>query len=118
MNLFQKLCVALGLRDAPASARRSTSGKSNPHHKRLQDGFVSSAKMIGPRPCTLRDMHAAGGSIEIWDKSTKPAMLTGPLTLYLPAERKEVSCTVLWRQDNVVGLKFTSAFRAPTRHYG
>jgi hypothetical protein len=123
MSLFQKLAIALGLQDAhetaPCSRAADASGRALARKRqRLQEGFVVSEGMLVPRACTLRDMTPLGGSIEVWDRGIKASLLAGPLTLYLPSDKKEVDCAVVWRRDNSLGLKFISPFRAPRRTYG
>lgn len=123
MPFLDKVYAALGI--GPSAGSRRARGASDPppgraltrKRQRLQDGFISSEGMLTPRACTLRDMTALGGCVEIWDQTIKPGLLVGPLTLYIPGDRHEVDCTVAWRRDNLLGLKFVSPFRPPTRSY-
>jgi hypothetical protein len=124
MDFLQKLFVAIGLRKpqgGPAATSRD-GGNSNRgltrKRQRLQDGFVVSAGMIAPRACTLRDMTHLGGCVDIWDKAVKADLLRGRIILYIPSDRREVDCSVVWRRDSTLGLKFESPFREPTRSYG
>lgn len=123
MLIFRKLAEALGLRarsttaakkrQAPASNKRTLTRK----RMRLVDGFIVTDGMLTPRACTLRDVSALGACIEIWDDAVKPALLRDRLTLYIPSDRKEVDCDIVWKRNNAIGLKFASAFRAPRRTY-
>lgn len=85
--------------------------------QRLIDGFVSSSRMPTPRPCTVCDMSSGGSKVELWNDGR--SLISGDrVTLYIPADRKEVDAEVVWRKENAMGLRFTSAFRTPTRQYG
>lgn len=121
MELLYRLGVALGLlrpsSASPGPAKAASQRGLARKRQRMQDGFVSSEGMLTPRACTVWDMTALGGRVEIWDHSVKPALLRGRLTLYLPGDRKEVECAVVWRRENALGLKFMSPLRAPTRSY-
>lgn len=125
MSLFRKLAEALGLRTAEKKRAKPKRGQPAPNNgralarkrQRLLDGFIVSEGMLSPRACTLRDVSALGASVEIWDQSVKPALLRDRLTLYIPSDRKEVDCDIVWKRDNAVGLKFSSPFRKPTRTY-
>jgi hypothetical protein len=125
MTIFDKMLAAFGLNKQPTH----TSGRKQDadvvaskrtlvrKRQRLQDAFIVSEKMIKPRPCTLLDMTPLGGAIEIWDDTLKAGLLAGEVTLYLPADRKEVVCSVAWRKENSLGLKFLTPMREPTRAY-
>ncbi|HEX2843225.1 hypothetical protein [Hyphomicrobium sp.] len=124
MSLLEKFLAALGAaakrrneRSEPVEGEASKRALTR-KKQRLHDGFIVSEGMLQPRACTLRDMTALGGCVDIWDTSVKAALLRGPVTLYIPGDRKEVDCAVVWRRENSLGLKFTSSFRSPTRSYG
>lgn len=124
MTVFDKLLAAFGLTKQPnQSAVRKPDDDLNAmralvrKRQRLQDAFIVSDKMIKPRPCTLLDMTPLGGAVEIWDETLKAGLLSGEVTLYLPADRKEVVCAVKWRRENSYGLKFLTPMREPTRAY-
>jgi len=85
--------------------------------QRLIDGFVSSGRMP-TRPCTICDMSSTGSKVELWDDNAKPLLPGDRVTLYIPGDCKEIDGKVVWRKANAMGLRFTSAFRAPTRRYG
>jgi len=123
MTLLQRMSVALGLQNAPKTSGKAQAAEHGARslarkRQRLQDGFIVSEGMLTPRACTLKDMTPLGGCVEIWDQSVKATLLTGRVTLYIPGDRKEVDCAVMWRRDNALGLKFTSSFRDPRRSYG
>ncbi len=85
--------------------------------QRLISGFVSSRRMP-TRPCKICDMSATGSRIELWGKEARPLLTGDRVTLYIPSDGKEIDAEVRWRKANVMGLRFTSAFRGPTRPYG
>jgi hypothetical protein len=123
MSILQNLLGTFGFGGSrPANAASTENGGHSNRgltrkRQRLQDGFVVSKGMLAPRACTLRDMTALGGCVDIWDQAVKADLLRGQVTLYIPADRMEVDCSVIWRRENTLGLKFVSAFRAPTRSY-
>jgi hypothetical protein len=109
-------------RQDPEPEQRSTPMRANRRvaqrkRQRLIDGFVSSARMP-TRPCTVCDMSSTGSRVELWGDNAKPLLFGERVTLYIPSDRQEIDAEVVWRQANVMGLRFTSAFRAPTRPYG
>jgi hypothetical protein len=124
MIAFEKLLAAFGWTTQPTqTAARIKGDDLNAmralvrKRQRLQDAFIFSDKMIRPRHCTLLNMTPLGGAVEIWDETLKDGLLNGEVTLYLPADRKEVVCAVKWRRENSIGLSFVSAMREPTRAY-
>jgi methylthioribose-1-phosphate isomerase len=62
-------------------------------------------------------MSATGSRIELWGDETRPLLTGDRITLYIPSDRKEIDAEVRWRKSSAVGLRFTSAFRTPTRTY-
>jgi len=123
MSILQNLLGTFGFGGSrPASAGSPEHGEHSNRgltrkRQRLQDGFVVSKGMLAPRACTLRDMTALGGCVDVWDQAVKADLLRGQVTLYIPADRMEVDCSVIWRRENTLGLKFVSPFREPTRSY-
>ncbi len=124
MDLLRKLAEALGLRRPPEKKPKRRDGTPDNlramtrKRMRLLDGFIVTDGMLKPRACTLRDVSALGACVEIWDDAVKPALLRDRLTLYIPSDGKEVDCDIVWKRKNAIGLKFSSAFRAPRRKYG
>lgn len=85
--------------------------------RRMKEGFLWGESLIMPRPCTIRDMSPLTAQIVLWHDDIKPQLLARPLKLYVSTDRKEADCIVAGRDDNVLSLRLTSAFRAPTRTY-
>lgn len=125
-QILQKIYSAFGwpvpqagrIRSAAAASpddrpRRSLERK----RQRLLDAFVASEGMITARACTVVDLTALGAAIQIWDANVKSSLISGNLLLYIPSDNREVPCTVQWRRDGKLGLKFSGPFRAPTRSY-
>jgi PilZ domain len=84
--------------------------------QRLIDGFVSSSRMP-PRPCRICDTSSTGSKVELWSDHDKPLRPGERITLYIPADRKEIDGEVVWRKANAMGVRFTSGYRQPTRSY-
>jgi hypothetical protein len=55
--------------------------------------------------------------VQIWNDDARPLLLGECVTLYIAGDRKEVDGEVIWRRENAMGVRFTSAFRAPKRPY-
>lgn len=85
--------------------------------RRMREGFLWSDSLIMPRACTIRDMSPLTAQIVLWHDDIKPQVLARPLKLYVSSDRKEVDCVIVGRDNNVLSLRLTSAFRAPTRTY-
>jgi hypothetical protein len=85
--------------------------------QRLKEGYIWCESMIMPRPCTIRDMSPLTAQIVLWQDDIKPHLLSRPLKLFSSADRKEADCVVAGRDGNVLNLRLSSAFRAPTRKY-
>lgn len=118
MTLWKTLVSSLAGDEARAAGGRAELKPSdfrNP--QRLKDGYLWCESMIMPRPCTIRDMSPLTAQIVLWHDDIKPQLLARPLKLYSSADRKEADCVIASRDGNVLSLRFTSAFRAPTRKY-
>jgi hypothetical protein len=85
--------------------------------RRMREGYLWGESLIMPRPCTIRDMSPLTAQIVLWHDDIKPQLLARPLKLYSCSDRKEVDCLVAGRDNNVLSLRLTSAFRAPSRTY-
>lgn len=85
--------------------------------RRMKEGYIWGESLIMPRPCTIRDLSPLTAQVVLWHDDIKPHLLSRELKLFSSADRKEADCVVIARQDNVLALRFTSAFRAPSRTY-
>lgn len=121
MTIWKTLVSSLSP-EAPVRGDRERDRSFTPsdfrNPQRLKDGYIWCESMIMPRPCTIRDMSPLTAQIVLWQNDLKPQMLTRPLKLYSSADKKEADCVIAGRDGNVLSLKFTSAFRAPSRKYG
>lgn len=123
MNLWDRLKAAIT--DTPKDGRKTLkfSGDFDAERRlvrrrqHLIDGFIASDNMFAPRPCTVCDMTALGGKVELWNGDIKSSALADRVKLYITGDRSEVDCKVVWRKDTKIGLEFTSAFHPPTRRY-
>jgi hypothetical protein len=82
--------------------------------QRLIDGFILSDSMP-TRPCTICDLSATGSRIELWGDAAKLLRPGDHLTLDIPSDGKEIDAEVRWRKADVMGLRFTSAYRTRTQ---
>lgn len=85
--------------------------------RRMKEGYLWGDSLIMPRPCTIRDLSPLTAQIVLWHDDIKPQLLTRPLKLFSSPDHKEADCVVTGRENNILSLRFTSAFRAPTRKY-
>jgi hypothetical protein len=85
--------------------------------RRMKEGYLWGESMIMPRPCTIRDMSPLTAQIVLWHDDVKPHFLARPLKLYSSNDQKEADCVMVGRENNVLSLRFTSAFREPSRRY-
>jgi PilZ domain len=117
--IYAKHGPEAGPTEPPKRANRRAASRRAAKRKpqRLLDGFVSSDRM-STRPCTIRDMSATGSRIEFWGDNVRRLLSGHRVILYIPSDGAEIEAEVMWREANVMGLRFTSGFRAPTRQYG
>jgi hypothetical protein len=108
--------------DAPRRASGSLGGEDKRltlrRRQRFIGGFIWSDRMAASKACNIRDLSATGARVDLLNSAIKAHTLTGILTLYLPAEKQEIDCQVMWRAGDSIGLRFLGAYRAPTRQYG
>lgn len=118
MALWKTLVSSLS-GESPAEKTKARALK--PSHfrgpRRMKEGYLWGESLIMPRPCTIRDMSPLTAQIVLWHDDIKPQLLARPLKLYSSPDRQEADCIVVGRENNVLSLRFTGAFRAPTRKY-
>ena len=64
--------------------------------------------------CTIRDTSSTGARLEVAAQrggNISRDRVPDQFTLFMPADRLEVDCDVMWRQGLMVGVRYTS----PTR---
>jgi len=116
MALWKTLVSSLS-GDAAAASGRALKPQNFREPRRMREGFLWSESLIMPRPCTIRDMSPLTAQIVLWHDDIKPQVFARPLKLYVSSDRQEADCVVTGRANNVLSLRLTSAFRAPTRAY-
>lgn len=65
-------------------------------------------------PCTVRDTSSTGARLEIVAQrggSISRDRLPDHFTLFMPLDRLEIDCQVMWRQAAQVGVRYTSPAR-------
>lgn len=104
---------------APGKAiRREENRTAVRKRQRMMEGFIWSERMAYAKACTIRDLSITGARIDLLDGDVKTHMLVGTMTLYLPSDKREIDCQLMWRSGRQVGLRFLGSYRAPTRRYG
>ena len=120
MTLWKTLVTSLSgdeASDRTKGAARALTPADFRGPRRMKEGYLWGESFIMPRPCTIRDMSPLTADIVLWHDDLKPQLLARPLKLFSSTDRKEAECMVASRQGNLVSLRFTSGFRAPTRKY-
>jgi PilZ domain-containing protein len=113
-KLFSSAAVLPHTRQIVRKERRSAVRK----RQRLMQGYIWSEHMAFSKACIVRNLSATGARIDLLSSSVKTHTLTGTITLYFQADRREIDCQVAWRTGRSVGLRFIGSFRPPTRAYG
>ena len=86
--------------------------------QRFQQGFIWSDRMAFSKPCSIRDVSMTGTRVDLYNAAVKSHLLAGIVTLYFPADDREIDCRVMWRTGRSVGLQFVGSYRPATRLYG
>ncbi len=72
------------------------------------------SSLISPILCTIRDTSSTGARLETVAQrggNISRDRVPDQFTLFMPADRLEVDCEVMWRQGLLMGVRYTS----PTR---
>lgn len=120
MALWKTLVSSFSGEDASRAAKaeaRALNPSDFRGPRRMKEGYLWGESLIMPRPCTIRDMSPLTAQVVLWHDDIKPQLLTRPLKLFSSSDRQEADCIVASRDNNVLSLRFTSAFHAPTRRY-
>jgi hypothetical protein len=86
--------------------------------QRFAEGFIWSDRMAASKACSIRNLSVTGVRVDLLNGTLNPQTLGGVLTLYFPAEKREIDCKLMWRAGSCIGLEFVGSFRPPTRQYG
>ncbi len=75
---------------------------------------VQHHSLISPIACTIRDTSSTGARLEVIAQrggNISRDRIPDQFTLFMPADRLEVDCQVMWRQGAMVGVRYTSPAR-------
>ena len=56
----------------------------------------------GAIDCTVRNFSDTGAALDV----TSPVGIPEHFTLFIPADGKHLSCTVVWRKEKRIGVRF------------
>ena len=107
--------------DAPSPAKqigRQEMRAAVRKRRRLMQGYIWSQHMAFSKACNIRSVSATGARVDLCSGTVKTRTLTGTVTLYFQADKREIDCEVAWRTGRSIGLHFIGSFRPPTRRYG
>jgi len=69
-------------------------------HRVLKAGTIEFGG--GAIDCTVRNFSGAGAALDV----TSPIGIPERFTLFIPADGKHLACTVVWRKEKRIGVKF------------
>jgi hypothetical protein len=75
---------------------------------------ILESSLASPILCTIRDTSSTGARLEVQVQrggNISRDRVPDQFTLFMPADRLEVDCQVMWRQGVMMGVRYTS----PTR---
>ena len=90
---------------------------SDRKQQRLVQGLIWSERMAAPKACSIRNLSVSGARIDLLMSGIRRDLLDGDLVLYLPAERREIDCQLVWHSGQTIGVRFLGSYREPTRQY-
>jgi hypothetical protein len=67
-----------------------------------------------PMACTVRDTSSTGARLEIVVQrggNISRDRVPDQFSLFMPLDRLEIDCQVMWRQANLIGIRYTSPAR-------
>lgn len=70
--------------------------------------------LVAAVPCTVRDTSSTGARLEIVVQrggNISRDRVPDQFSLFMPLDRLEIDCQVMWRQGNLVGVRYTSPAR-------
>jgi hypothetical protein len=121
MTPWQKLKARFVRPDTPCPAKSDAKPETRitiRRPMRLARGFIWCDRMVFPKECSIRNLSGVGACIELCDNSGKSDSLADILILYLPFDKREIECRVVWRKGHRMGIRFSGKYREPTRRYG
>ncbi|KYG22386.1 MULTISPECIES: PilZ domain-containing protein [unclassified Bradyrhizobium] len=69
-------------------------------HRVLKAGTIEFGG--GAIDCTVRNLSDAGAALDV----TSPVGIPEHFTLFVPADGKHLPCTVVWRKEKRIGVRF------------
>ncbi len=77
-------------------------------------GQIQHQNLAAALPCTVRDTSSTGARLEIVGQrggNISRDRVPDQFTLFMPLDRLEIDCQVMWRHGNLVGVRYTSPAR-------
>lgn len=77
-------------------------------------GQIQHHSLAAAVPCTIRDTSSTGARLEIGVQrggNISRDRVPDQFSLFMPLDRLEVDCQVMWRQGNFIGVRYTSPAR-------
>jgi hypothetical protein len=75
---------------------------------------IIDANLAAPISCTVRDTSSTGARLELQAQrggNISRDRVPDYFTLFMPADRLEIDCQVMWRQGIMMGVRYTSPAR-------
>jgi hypothetical protein len=101
-------CVAPAMADPGAEARWA---RRTPSRVGAQ---ILHQSLSAPMTCTVRDTSSTGARLEVVVQrggNISRDRVPDQFTLFMPADRLEVDCQVMWRQGALMGVRYVSPAR-------
>ena len=76
-----------------------------PRHRTLKAGTIEFGG--GAIDCTIRNLSDTGAALDV----TSPVGIPDRFTLLVQADGKHLACTVVWRKEKRIGVKFGRGFQ-------
>jgi hypothetical protein len=77
-------------------------------------GQIQHHSLAAAMPCTVRDTSSTGARLEIVSQrggNISRDRVPDQFSLFMPLDRLEIDCQVMWRQANLIGIRYTSPAR-------
>lgn len=77
-------------------------------------GQIQHHSLAAALPCTVRDTSSTGARLETVVQrggNISRGRVPDQFTLFMPLDRLEIDCQVMWRHGNLVGVRYTSPAR-------
>lgn len=110
-------CAALaGTEPQPAAAvtDRGSDGRWAQRTPSRLGGQIVNPGLLSPIPCLIRDTSSTGARLELQAQRGGPISrerVPDQFMLFMPTDRVEVECQVMWRQGQLLGIRYTSPAR-------